>query len=123
MSLCLFDYAYGFKSTDDVKNEFRFVVNKCGASDDDFQILLKQLESLRRVAIDHNIYMEAVTQFQSSNRLMSVHELAKYMGIGMNKAYKLVALSDFPSIKIGTKIMVDKYKLDDYLDTHKEIDV
>lgn len=116
----LFMEAYGMQEK---RSEYKFIVKQGTSTDEDFEILLRELNSLAQVAREKWIYFDDVPEFTVSNRLMSVHELAKYMGIGMNKAYKLVALSDFPSIKIGTKIMVDKYKLDDYLDTHKEIAV
>lgn len=46
------------------------------------------------------------------NRYMSVRETAQYMGIGMNKAYTLCKKPDFPTIRVGTKILVDKHALD-----------
>ena len=46
------------------------------------------------------------------NRYMSVKETAQYMGIGMNKCYQLCQQPDFPTIRVGTKILVDKYLLD-----------
>lgn len=116
----LFMEAYGMQEK---RSIYKFIIKQGSATDEDFEICLRQLNSLAQVAREKWVYFEDVPEFAVSNRLMSVHEFAKYMGIGINKAYKLVALSDFPSIKIGTKIMVDKYKLDDYLDTHKEIDV
>ena len=53
------------------------------------------------------------------NRYMSVRETAQYLGIGMNKAYALCKQPDFPTIKIGTKILVDKQLLDDVWITNK----
>ena len=46
------------------------------------------------------------------NRYMSVRETAQYMGIGMNKAYRLCKQPDFPTIRVGTKILVDRQLLD-----------
>ena len=121
MSLCLFDYAYGLKPTDEL-NEFRLVVHKFEHTNDlDFQIFLRELDSLRKVALDKNIYMEPTYRFAADNRLMSVREFATYIGVGMNVAYNLVKAEDCPTVKIGTKIMIDKYRLDDYIDTHKEL--
>ena len=37
---------------------------------------------------------------------MSVHELSMQMGISLPKAYELVKSPDFPSIHIGTRILV-----------------
>ena len=46
------------------------------------------------------------------NRFMSVKELASYLGIGLNKAYKLCHQQDFPVIIIGSKYLIDKDTLD-----------
>lgn len=37
---------------------------------------------------------------------ISVHELAMQMGISLSKAYELVKRPDFPTIRIGTRILV-----------------
>lgn len=47
------------------------------------------------------------------NRFMSVRETAKYLGIGISKTYLLCKQSDFPTIKIGQQILVDKQALDE----------
>lgn len=54
------------------------------------------------------------------NRFMSVRETAKYLGIGMNKAYTLCKQPDFPIIHIGQKILIDKDKLDSIWLKNKE---
>ena len=46
------------------------------------------------------------------NRYMSVKETAQYLEIGLNKCYKLCHQPDFPTFRIGTKILVDKQLLD-----------
>lgn len=50
-----------------------------------------------------------------NQRLISVPELARYLSIGRCKAYDLCKLPDFPSIKIGQKILVDTEKLELWL--------
>lgn len=37
---------------------------------------------------------------------MSVQELSAQMGISLPKAYELVKLEGFPSIRIGTRILI-----------------
>ena len=37
---------------------------------------------------------------------MSVQELAAQMGISLPKAYELVKESDFPTIRVGTRILI-----------------
>lgn len=46
------------------------------------------------------------------NRFITVKELAQYLHIGMNKAYKLCKQADFPICKFGNKIYIDKKALD-----------
>lgn len=43
---------------------------------------------------------------------LSVQELSSQMGISLPKAYELVKSPDFPTIRIGTRILipVDAYK-------------
>ena len=36
---------------------------------------------------------------------ISVHELAEQMGISLPKAYELANRPDFPSIRVGTRIL------------------
>jgi len=42
----------------------------------------------------------------NSNNLLTVKELAEYMRIGISSAYNLVHSRNFPSIRLGTKILV-----------------
>ncbi|MEF2668461.1 MAG: helix-turn-helix domain-containing protein [Oscillospiraceae bacterium] len=37
---------------------------------------------------------------------MSVQELSAQMGISLPKAYELVKSEDFPSVRIGTRILI-----------------
>lgn len=37
---------------------------------------------------------------------MSVQELSAYMGISLPKAYELTRRKDFPTIRIGTRILI-----------------
>ena len=53
-------------------------------------------------------------------KYMDIAELQQYMKIGRNKAYTLVKKPDFPSIRVGSKILIDKKKLDKYLDSHSQ---
>lgn len=55
-----------------------------------------------------------------NRRLMSVSELCQYLSIGRCKAYRLVKEADFPSIKIGQKILVDTELLEKWLQNKAE---
>jgi excisionase family DNA binding protein len=49
---------------------------------------------------------------QMEKTTMSVQELSAQMGISLPKAYELVKMPGFPTIRIGTRILipVDAYK-------------
>ena len=46
---------------------------------------------------------------------LTVLELAKYLGIGRNKAYQLALSQDFPSIRVGKKILINREGLQTWL--------
>ncbi len=47
-----------------------------------------------------------------SERLVyTVEELGQVLGIGKNKAYELVSQNNFPSFKVGKKILINKEAL------------
>lgn len=48
-----------------------------------------------------------------ADRYLSVEEMAQYLKVGRNTAYKLCKQPDFPTAKIGKKILIDKKKLDE----------
>lgn len=56
---------------------------------------------------------KTVTQF--NKKLLTVDELKDYMRIGRNLAYTLVARNDFPSIRIGQRILVPVDLLDEWI--------
>ena len=43
-------------------------------------------------------------------------EAAAYLGIGLNSFYELCNRKDFPSFKVGTKIIVPKRKLKEWME-------
>ena len=55
-----------------------------------------------------------------NQRLISVPELARYLSIGRCKAYDLAKQPDFPSIKIGQKILIDTELLEKWLQNKAE---
>ena len=49
---------------------------------------------------------------------ISVNELPKVLGVGRNSAYALVKRSDFPSVRIGRRIVIPVDALKKWLDEH-----
>lgn len=43
---------------------------------------------------------------QEKKAVISVREMAKYLGIGVNVAYELVRRRDFPALRLGEKRIV-----------------
>ncbi len=46
---------------------------------------------------------------------MSVQELSLYTGISLPKAYELTHRPDFPSFRIGTRILIPKEAFNEWL--------
>ncbi len=51
---------------------------------------------------------------------LNVKQLAGYLGIGTNVAYQLVHRRDFPSIRIGKRIIIPKSQLEEWLKTNAD---
>ncbi len=49
-------------------------------------------------------------------RTYSIDEVAKLLGIGRNSAYEAARRGDFPTIKVGGRIVVPKVALDRMLE-------
>ncbi len=56
-----------------------------------------------------------------TSTILSVKELAEYLGVGMNTAYTLVHQPDFPALKIGEKrIVIPVESLNDWLSVNSK---
>lgn len=53
-------------------------------------------------------------------RLISIKELADYAGVGKSRAYELAEISG-AQIRYGNRILVDRVRLDRFLDTAEKI--
>lgn len=53
-------------------------------------------------------------------RLISIKELADYAGVGKTRAYELAEISG-AQIRYGNRILVDRVRLDRFLDTAEKI--
>lgn len=64
------------------------------------------------VDVETKINIKIRRKEQMEKTTMSVQELSAQMGISLPKAYELVKSSGFPTIRIGTRILipVDAYK-------------
>ena len=49
-------------------------------------------------------------------KTLTVHELREYLGIGRATAYELVNSEDFPSFRIGRKILINVDALQEWID-------
>ena len=53
---------------------------------------------------------------QIEKRLYTVKEAAKYYGMSRSSMYKLIKLGIFPEIRIGNRLYLDIFILDDFID-------
>lgn len=53
--------------------------------------------------------------------ILNVKQMAKYLGIGINAAYKLVHQDGFPSLRIGKRIVIPKTQLDKWVEITSEL--
>jgi len=52
--------------------------------------------------------------------ILTVKELAEFMNINLNRAYQLTHRDDFPSLRLGKKIMISRNKLLQWIDERSE---
>ncbi|MFI3227964.1 MAG: helix-turn-helix domain-containing protein [Clostridia bacterium] len=52
--------------------------------------------------------------------MLTVSDLSKLLGISRAGAYDLVHREDFPTLKIGTRIIIPKDKLIDWIDKNMQ---
>jgi excisionase family DNA binding protein len=56
----------------------------------------------------------------SDGKYLSVKELAEYLCFSLTTCYKFVRMPDFPASKVGKKYLIDKSKLDSWIQKHRE---
>ncbi len=52
---------------------------------------------------------------------MTVSEFAKYLGIGLNKAYEIINSGEIPHLKIGRKFKIPKKGIDEWIEKMSSI--
>ena len=57
---------------------------------------------------------------QKKVKLLTVAELAQWLGIGRDLAYKLVKKKDFPSIKLGREYRAIEGDLPDWIERQRK---
>ena len=89
-----------------------------------YKDIIREINTLRSIAVENNIYFEALNEREveylsdklRGSRLFTIKQAAKYLNIGLNSMYALCKQSDFPVIMIGTKKMIDREALDEWVD-------
>ncbi|MBQ3427305.1 MAG: helix-turn-helix domain-containing protein [Clostridia bacterium] len=51
-------------------------------------------------------------------KTLNVKQLAEYLGVGMNTAYQLVNSQDFPTLRLGKRIVIPIDLLEQWIDNH-----
>lgn len=57
------------------------------------------------------------------NSILTINDIQKYLKISRSKAYDLIKSPDFPIIRIGKCIRVNKNELDNWLHNYKKNDI
>ena len=60
--------------------------------------------------------MEKFLSWNDAPVILNANELATLLGISRSNAYTLMHSSEFPSIRVGTRILVPKDKLKEWVD-------
>lgn len=93
-------------------------------ADEIYKDIIREINTLRSIAVENNIYFETLNEREvgylsdklRGSRLFTIKQAAKYLNIGLNSMYGLCKQSDFPVIMIGTKKMIDREALDEWVD-------
>ena len=60
------------------------------------------------------------TNYEELPLFLNVETLAKLLGISVSSSYELMHEKDFPAIRIGSRLVVPKEKLQRWIDTKTE---
>lgn len=63
---------------------------------------------------------EKTPELSNTKMLMSVKETAEALGLSRPMVYNLIHRNDFPSLKIGSRTLVNVKKLQEWLDNQSE---
>jgi len=58
---------------------------------------------------------------KKENEILNVKQLAEYMGIGLNSTYRLTHQKDFPTLRVGKRILVSKEELDKWIECNSKM--
>ncbi|HIT72517.1 MAG TPA: helix-turn-helix domain-containing protein [Candidatus Fimicola cottocaccae] len=61
-----------------------------------------------------------MTNIESDKLTLTVKEMSKILGIGANKAYQLTKIEDFPTIRLGTKILIPVKGLNEWIENQSK---
>lgn len=61
-----------------------------------------------------------MTNIESDKLTLTVKEMSKILGIGANKAYQLTKTEDFPTIRLGTKILIPVKGLNEWIENQSK---
>lgn len=54
------------------------------------------------------------------DKMLTPEEVGERLGIGRNTTYKLIALEDFPKIKIGHRYFIPETKFENFIMRHNK---
>lgn len=80
-------------------------------------MLLVVLKILQEV---ENLKEATYTSYEELPLFLNAETLAKLLGISVSSSYELMHEKDFPAIRIGSRLVVPKEKLQRWIDTKTE---
>lgn len=67
--------------------------------------------------MDTHVYTPTIGE----KRYFNVAEAVRYTGLSKAYLYMLVHRDDFPAVRVGTRILIDRARLDDWLAGAKQV--
>lgn len=83
---------------------------------DSLNRLADELERIQMATPSINPDIEANPQRMS----LTVKETAELLGVSTNTVYQLIRRDDFPSLRLGKKVLVNRKELQNWLDKQSE---
>lgn len=103
--------------TKDNRDNFQRLLEACRAGEIDMVIT----KSISRFARSATPAVKPVQEIGQGKMLLTVREAAETLGLSRATVYTLIHRDDFPSIRIGSKILINTKKLQEWVDNQSVI--
>ena len=83
--------------------------------------LADQLDRIENATPKVDRVVERPVEFEQGKMLLSVKEASEALGISRPIVHQLTHRDDFPSIRIGRRVLINAKKLQEWLDNQSEV--